>query len=56
MSSTYTTKKHIRGMVIHTLKGPIACINSAMIHKVAMRRCGCKGDTMGVHYQVLMHV
>ena len=56
MSSTYTTKTHTRGMVIHMLEGPVVCTQGAMIHKVAMRRYGCEGDTMGAHQQVLMHM
>ena len=55
MFSTYTTKKHIRGIVIHMFEGPIACTKGAMIHKAAMRRWGHKGDIVGVHQQVLIH-
>ena len=55
MSSTYTTKMRIRGMVIHMLGGLVACTKGAMIHKVAMRRCEHKGGTKGAHQQVLMH-
>ena len=33
MSSTYTTKTHIRGMVIHMLRGRKMCTDGAMIHK-----------------------
>ena len=50
MSSTYTTKTRIRGMMIHMLEGPVACTQGAMIHKVAMRRYRHKGDTMGAHH------
>ena len=56
VSSTYTSEAGIRGMVIHMLKGQIACTNGAMIHKVVMQRCGHRGGTEGVHQQVLMHV
>ena len=55
LSSTYTTRTRIRGMVLHMLKDPIACINGAMIHKVAVRRNGHRRGTKGAHQQVLMH-
>ena len=56
MSSTYTTRMCTRGVVLHMLGGLVACIKGAMIHKVAMRRCGHKGGIKGAHQQVLMHV
>ena len=56
MTSTYTTRKHTRGMVIHMLEGLITCTKGAMIHKVVTRRCGHEGGTKGAHQQVWMHV
>ena len=56
MSSTYTTRVHTRGVVLHMLGGLVACTRGAVIHKVAMRRCGHEGGTEGAHQQVLMHV
>ena len=47
VSSTYTTRMHIRGVVLHMLGGPEACINGAMIHKVMVRRCGHQGGVKG---------
>ena len=41
-SSTYTTRTHTRGVVLHMLGGVVACTNGAMIHKVAMKRGGHK--------------
>ena len=55
LSSTYTTKAGIRGMVVHMWKGPKACTDGALIHKVAVRRCGYKGCTEAMYQQVLMH-
>ena len=55
MSSTYTTRAHIRGMVLHMLRGPRACTNGAMIHKAAMRMDGRGRGTNGAYQQVLMH-
>ena len=49
VSSTYTTRTRTRGMVLHMLGGQVACTEGAMIHKVAMRRCGHKGGTKGAH-------
>ena len=43
VSSTYTTRMRIRGMVLHMLGGPVACTNGAMIHKAAMRGAGIGG-------------
>ena len=55
MSSTYTTRTHTRGMVLHMLGGQEACIEGAMIHKVAVRRCRHEQCTKGAHQRVLMH-
>ena len=55
MSSTYTKRTRIRGVVLHMLGGRGACTEGAMIHKAAVRRCGHKGGTEGAHQQVLMH-
>ena len=55
VSSTYTTRTRIRGMVLHMLGGPVACTNSAMIHKAAMRRGRHRRGMKGAHQQVLMH-
>ena len=55
MSSTYTTRVRTRGMVLHMLGGLVACTQGAVIHKVAMRRCGHRRGTEGAHQQVLMH-
>ena len=49
MSSTYTTRAHIRGMVLHMLRGPRACTNGAMIHKVAAREGRHKRGEKGAH-------
>ena len=54
-SSTYTTRACTRGMVLHMLGGLVACTNSAVIYKVAMRRDGHRRGTKGAHQQVLMH-
>jgi hypothetical protein len=54
-SSTYTTRTCTRGVVLHMLGGPVACTNSAMIHKVATRRGGHRKGTKGAYQQVLMH-
>ena len=43
VSSTYTTRKRTRGMVLHMLRGWVACINGAMIHKAAMRKADVGG-------------
>ena len=55
MSSTYTTRTHTRGMVLHMLGGREACTEGAMIHKVATRQYGHERCTEGAHQQVLMH-
>ena len=55
VSSTYTTRTHTRGMVLHMLGGQVACTEGAMIHKAAVRRCGHKGCTKGAHQRVLVH-
>ena len=55
MSSTYTTRMRIRGVVLHLLGGRVACTNGAMIHKAAMRRGGHRQGTKGAHQQALMH-
>ena len=47
VSSTYTMRARTRGMVLHMLGGQEACTEGAMIHKVAMRRCGHRGGTEG---------
>ena len=49
VSSTYTTRTHTRGMVLHMLGGLVACTQGAVIHKVAMRRYGRKRGTEGAH-------
>ena len=49
MSSTYTTRTCIRGMVLHMLRGPRACTNGAMIHKVAARKGRHKRGEKGAH-------
>ena len=54
-SSTYTTRMHTRGMVLHRLGGREACTGGAMIHKATVRRCGHNEGTKGAHQQVLMH-
>ena len=54
-SSTYTTRTHTRGVVLHMLGGQEACTEGAMIHKAMVRRCGHKESTKGAHQQVLMH-
>ena len=54
-SSTYTTKTCTRGVVLHMLGGLVVCTKGAVIHRVAMRRCGHEGGTEGAHQQVLMH-
>ena len=55
VSSTYTRRTRIRGVVLHMLEGQEACTEGAMIHKAAVRRHGHKGCTKGAHQQVLMH-
>ena len=45
VSSTYTKRTRIRGVVLHMLGGQEACTEGAMIHKVAVRRYGHKGCT-----------
>ena len=55
VSSTYTTRTRTRGMVLHMLKGQVACTEGAMMHKAAMRRDGHRRGTKGAHQQVLMH-
>ena len=54
-SSTYTTGARTRGVVLHMLEGWEMCTEGAMIHKVAVRRCGHEQCTKGAHQQVLMH-
>ena len=49
MSSTYTTRMRIRGVVLHMLGGRVACTNGAMIHKAAMRRDGHRRGTKGAY-------
>ena len=56
MSSTYTTRTRIRGVVLHMLRGPIACTNGATVHKVTVRRNRHRRGTKGAHQQVLMHM
>ena len=56
LSSTYTTRTRTRGVVLHMLRGWIACTNSVMIYKAAVRRKGHRRGTKGAHQQVLMHV
>ena len=55
VSSTYTTRKRTRGMVLQMLEGRVACTNGAMIHKAAMRMDGRGRGTNGAYQQVLMH-
>ena len=55
VSSTYTTRAHTRGVVLHMLGGREACTEGAMIHKAVVRRCGHKGAHQGAHQQALMH-
>jgi hypothetical protein len=55
MSSTYTTRMHTRGVVLHMLGGLVVCTKGAVIHKVARRRCRHKRGTEGAQQQVLMH-
>ena len=55
MSSTYTTRMHTRGMVLHMLGGQVACTEGAMIHKVATRRDRHRRGMKGAHQQALMH-
>ena len=55
VSSTYTTKARIRGVVLHMLGGQEACTDGAMVYKAAVRRCGHRRGTKGAHQQVLMH-
>ena len=43
VSSTYTKRTRIRGVVLHMLGGPEACTEGAMIHKVAVRKAGMNG-------------
>ena len=47
VSSTYTTRSCIRGVVLHMLGGQEACTEGAMIHKAAARKYGHKGGTEG---------
>ena len=54
VSSTYTRRTRIRGVVLHMLEGQEACTEGAMIHKAAVRRYEHKGGTEGAHQQVLM--
>ena len=56
VSSTYTTRRCTRGVVLHMLGGSVACTNGAMIYKAAMRRGGHRRGTKGAHQQVLVHV
>ena len=37
VSSTYTKRTCIRGVVLHMLRGQEACTEGAMIHKAAVR-------------------
>ena len=55
MSSTYTKRTRIRGVVLHMLGGREACTEGAMIHKAAVKRCGHKRGTEGAYQRVLMH-
>ena len=56
LSSTYTTKTRTRGVVLHMLGGRESCTKGAMIHKVAVRKCGHERCTESAHQQVLMRV
>ena len=55
VSSTYTKRTRIRGVVLHMLGGQEACTEGAMIHKTTVRRYGHKGGTKGAHQPALMH-
>ena len=48
MSSTYTIKTSIRGMVIHMLGGREMCTVSAVIHKTNAQLRGCRGAHQGM--------
>ena len=54
-SSTYTTRAHTRGVVLHKLGGQEACTEGVVIHKAAARRCGHKRARRGAHQWELMH-
>ena len=54
LSSTYTTRTHTRGVVLHMLKSRMERTNGAMIHKATVRREGRRRGTKGAHQQVLM--
>ena len=45
VSSTYTRRTRIRGVVLHMLGGQEVCTEGAIIHKATVRRCGHKGCT-----------
>jgi hypothetical protein len=49
LSSTYTTRTCIRGVVLHMLRDPVACTDSAMIHKVAARMSRHGRGTKSAH-------
>ena len=55
MSSTYTTRTHTRGVVLHMLGGQGVCTKGAVIHKSTVRICRHREGTKGAHQQVLMH-
>ena len=55
VSSTYTTRMRIRGMILHMLGGQGACTIGAVIHESSVRRYRHKEGTEGAHQQVLMH-
>ena len=55
VSSTYTTRAHTRGVVLHMLEGLVTCANGAVIHKATMRRDRHRRGTKGAHLQALMH-
>ena len=40
LSSTYTTRRRTRGVVLHMLRGWVAHTRGASIHKVAARKRG----------------
>ena len=56
VSSTYTKRTRIRGVVLHMLGGQEACTEGAVVHKAVVRRCEHKRCTKRAHQQVLMHV
>ena len=54
LSSTYTTRTRTRGVVLHMLRRWVERANGATIHKVTVRKRGCRRGMKGAHQQVLM--